>query len=75
MSLKLIIQFGVASILLLFSTGAAWYEGSAILEQPWEWQHSAIFSGIVNGQVGNASDILTIDFLSLPLNFYQHFLY
>lgn len=61
MSIKILIQLGLASILLIFSTGAAWYEGSKILEDPWEWKYTAIFSHMVNGQVKHASDILPID--------------
>ena len=60
-SIKIIIQFGLASILLMLSTGAAWYEGSTILEKPWEWEHTAIFSKMANGQVENLTDILPID--------------
>lgn len=65
MSFKIIIQLGLAAIFLILSTGAAWYEGSAILENHWEWEHTAIFSQITNGQVGSQHDILSID----------HFLY
>lgn len=61
LSFKIIIQFGLASILLILSTGATWYEGSTIVEKPWEWKHSAIFSQMANGQVENLNDILPID--------------
>ena len=61
MSFKTIIQFGLASMLLLLSTGATWYEGSTILEKPWEWKHTALFSQMANGQVENLNDILPID--------------
>lgn len=61
MSFKIIIQFGLASILLILSTGATWYEGSTILEKPWEWKHTAIFSQMANGQLENLNDILPID--------------
>ena len=61
LSFKIIIQFGLASILLILSTGATWYEGSTILEKPWEWKHTAIFSQMANGQVENLNDILPID--------------
>jgi len=61
LSFKIIIQFGLASIFLLLSTGATWYEGSTILEKPWEWKHTAIFSQMANGQVENINDILAID--------------
>ena len=69
MSFRVIIQLVLASILLLFSTGVAWYEGSALLEHSWEWKHTALFSGIVNGQVENASDILSIDYFMYAAKF------
>ena len=61
LSFKIITQFGLASILLILSTGATWYEGSSIVEKPWEWKHTAIFSQMANGQVENLNDILPID--------------
>ncbi|MFJ7934554.1 YjdJ family protein [Sporosarcina sp. NPDC096371] len=61
MSFKMLVQFGLASIVLLFSTGAAWYEGGTIAEIPWEWKHTAIFSQMANGQVEVVNDILPID--------------
>ena len=69
MSFRVVIQLVLASILLLFSTGAAWYEGSALLEHSWEWKHTAISSGIVNGQVENTSDILPIDYFLYAAKF------
>ncbi|MDR4947204.1 DUF4306 domain-containing protein [Neobacillus cucumis] len=51
--IKIIIQFGVSSILLLFSTAVAWYEGSAILDNPWEWSYSTSFTQLLYGGVGN----------------------
>jgi hypothetical protein len=61
MSIRMMIQFGLASMLLLFSTGSAWYEGSQILEDPWEWKYTALFSQMENGKVENANDIVPID--------------
>ncbi|WP_188006600.1 DUF4306 domain-containing protein [Sporosarcina sp. ANT_H38] len=69
MSFKVFIQLVLASILLIFSTGAAWYEGSALIEHSWEWKHTAIFSGLVNGQVENASEILPIDYFIYAAKF------
>lgn len=69
MSFRVIIQLVLASILLLFSTGVAWYEGSALLEYSWEWKHTALFSGIVNGQLENANDILPIDYFMYAAKF------
>ena len=61
MSFKIIIQLGFASVLLLLSTGAAWYEGGTIVNEPWEWKHTAIFSQMANGSVDSINDILPID--------------
>ncbi len=69
MSFKMIIQFILASILLVFSTGVAWYEGSAIVEIPWEWQHTAIFSQMAYGQVEDKNDILQIDYFVYAAKF------
>lgn len=49
--IRFITQFGVAAMLLLFSTAVAWYEGSAILDNPWEWRYSTPFTQLINGRV------------------------
>ncbi|PAD69995.1 hypothetical protein CHH83_06250 [Bacillus sp. 7586-K] len=54
-------QLGSAFLLFLISTAAAWYEGSQILDNPWEWKYSAMFSRMMNGSVEQANDILPID--------------
>lgn len=61
LSVKYIIQYSLASILLFFSTFAAWYEGSAIRENPWEWKYTAFFSKKFNGWIANSSDISQLD--------------
>ena len=38
--IRLIIQFGFSTLLLLFSTSVAWYEGSAILDKSLEWKYT-----------------------------------
>lgn len=55
------IQLGIASILLLFSTAATWYEGSAILNDPWEWKHSTPFSQLFYDEVQSSNQILQLD--------------
>lgn len=59
--MKYIIQYSLALILLVFSTFAAWYEGSAIRENPWEWKYTTFFSKIFNGVIANNSDISQLD--------------
>ncbi|MFD1019680.1 YjdJ family protein [Thalassobacillus hwangdonensis] len=59
--MKYIIQYIVASLLLMFSTLVAWFEGSAIRQDPWEWKYTAFFSEKLNGEVTNATDLSQLD--------------
>lgn len=45
----------------LFSTFAAWYEGSEIRSEPWEWGYSAVFSKMIHGEVKTESDLIALD--------------
>jgi Domain of unknown function (DUF4306) len=56
-------------MLLLFSAGASWYEGSKIVEDPWEWKYTAVFSHYLHGSVENANDILPIDHFVYAVKF------
>jgi hypothetical protein len=71
--IKVIIQFGVSSILLLFSTAVAWYEGSAILDNPWEWSYSTPFTHLLYGGVGNSGDISQLDYFVYSAKFQPTF--
>ncbi|MEH7886953.1 YjdJ family protein [Bacillus sp. JJ1609] len=71
--IKIIIQFGVSSILLLFSTAVAWYEGSAILDNPWEWSYSTPFTQLLYGGVGNSADISQLDYFVYSAKFQPTF--
>ncbi|MRH43477.1 DUF4306 domain-containing protein [Aquibacillus halophilus] len=62
MSVKHSVQLGLAFFLLMFSTIAAWYEGSELLNNPWEWEYSTPFSHLFNQQVEISSDISQLDF-------------
>ena len=70
---RLLIQFGIASILLLISTVAAWYEGSAILDNPWEWKYSTSFSQLLSGEVQSDSDISQLDYFIYAAKFQPTF--
>lgn len=59
---RFIFQFGAASVVFLFSTLAAWYEGSAILDHPSEWRISTPITGMFYGNVHVSSDISQWDF-------------
>jgi hypothetical protein len=68
-----IIQFAIATMILLFSTATAWYEGSAIVDNPWEWKYSTPFSQLVYGDVHSASDISQIDYFIYAAKFQPTF--
>ncbi len=69
--IKIIIQFGFSSILLLFSTAVAWYEGSAILDNPREWSYSTPFTQLLYG--GNSADISQLDYFVYSAKFQPTF--
>ncbi|SDH24257.1 protein of unknown function [Alteribacillus persepolensis] len=56
-----VIQLAVVFALFFVSTVAAWYEGSAVLYDPWEWKYSTPFSHVVYGNVEQASQITWLD--------------
>lgn len=70
---KIMIQLGLSSMLFLFSTIVAWYEGSNILGNSWEWKYTAIFSQLMKGEVVQPSDILLIDYFVYAAKFFPTF--
>ena len=67
--IRFIIQCGIASFFLLFSTAVAWYEGSAILDNPWEWRYSTPFTQLFYGVVSSPSDISQLDYFVYAFKF------
>ncbi|WP_026560608.1 YjdJ family protein [Bacillus sp. J37] len=59
--MKYLIQYLIASMVMFFSTFAAWYEGSAIRDNPWEWEYSAYFSKLLNGEMTSSADLSQLD--------------
>ncbi|MFC3041459.1 YjdJ family protein [Virgibacillus xinjiangensis] len=59
--MKYVIQYLLAFGVLIFSTFAAWYEGSAIRFDSYEWKYSAYFSRMFNGEITNKTDISQLD--------------
>ncbi|MBS4174465.1 YjdJ family protein [Bacillus sp. FJAT-49736] len=68
-----IIQFGVPSIFLFFSTAVAWYEGSELIDIPWEWKYSTPFTQLLYGQVNNPCDISQLDYFIYAAKFHPTF--
>ncbi|MGE7932514.1 DUF4306 domain-containing protein [Viridibacillus arvi] len=67
--LRFFIQFVTVLLLFIFSTIFAWYEGSTILDNPWEWGYSTPFSQLLNGEAHSASDVSHLTTLYMQLNF------
>ncbi|WP_226530245.1 YjdJ family protein [Metabacillus niabensis] len=59
--MKYLIQYLIAFMVMVFSMFAAWYEGSAIRENPWEWKYSAYFSKLLNGEITSRADLSQLD--------------
>lgn len=51
----------ISSVVFLFSSFITWYEGSALLSKPWEWEHTAIFTSLLKGTIESPDTILPID--------------
>jgi hypothetical protein len=70
---RVMIQVGLSSMVFLFSTVVAWYEGSNILQDSREWKYTAILSQWLNGEVINPSDILLVDYFIYAAKFFPTF--
>ncbi|MFE4429687.1 YjdJ family protein [Peribacillus butanolivorans] len=67
--MKYIFQIVIATLFLLFFTFCTWYEGSEILDNPWEWKYSAHFSQMLNDQVVDSNDISDLDYFVYAAKF------
>ncbi|WP_078433626.1 YjdJ family protein [Metabacillus halosaccharovorans] len=59
--MKYFTQFLIATMVMVFSTFSAWYEGSAIRDNPWEWKYTAYFSKLLNGEITSSADLSQLD--------------
>lgn len=57
---KMVLLIG-AIMTFAFATFVSWYEGGQLRDDPWEWEHTAVFSNWLHDGVTNADDILVID--------------
>lgn len=62
---RLLTKLGIGIVFLMFSMLATWYEGSEILDRPFEWKFSTPFSG----QVLNTSEISQLDYFVYAIKF------
>ena len=73
MSIRFWSQLGVGVGVLVFATLVSWYEGSALLDQPWEWRYSTPISGMIHGVVEGQADIVGLDFFVYAAKFSPFF--
>lgn len=66
---KLTFQIVLLVFIFSFATLATLYEGSNILDNPWEWKYSAKFSG----DIVTKSDISQLDYFVYAIKFYPVF--
>ncbi|WP_101842002.1 YjdJ family protein [Halobacillus sp. Marseille-P3879] len=70
---KFLTQIGISFFLLIFAAFASWYEGSAILENPWEWKYSTPFSELFYGEVHSQAHISQLDYFVYAAKFQPAF--
>lgn len=58
---NLLLSLGTLALLLV-ATLISWYEGSQLIDRPWTWKYTAVFSNRLHGKVTASSDILAIDY-------------
>lgn len=69
MSVKYFVQIIIAAFFLLLFSFCTWYEGSEILDNPWEWRYSTHFSQMLNDQVMDDQDISNLDYFVYAAKF------
>jgi hypothetical protein len=69
MSIKYCSQIGVGLLVFGFTALFSWYEGSALLDNPWEWKYSTPFSGMIHGSDLTQEQIVDLDFLVYAAKF------
>jgi hypothetical protein len=69
MSLKKTIPFGLAIMFFSIATFASWYEGSELVDNSFEWKHSAVItSWLHNGEV-ERENISQLDYIVYSIKF------
>ena len=69
----ILIQFCILFVLLTGSTLAAWYEGSTILQKPWEWEYSTPISNFLHDGVQGSDQISQVDYFVYAAKFQPTF--
>ncbi|MCM3675359.1 MULTISPECIES: YjdJ family protein [Peribacillus] len=55
------LQMIIAALFFMVFTFCTWYEGSEIMDRPWEWKYSTHFTQVNDDQALDANDISNFD--------------
>jgi hypothetical protein len=68
---KIAFQIGlpISILFFLFSTLAAWYEGSEIVNNPFEWKYSTPFTQLLYEEISDYKDISQLDYFVYAAKF------
>ena len=61
MTFNNLLQMIIAAFFLMVFTFCTWYEGSEIMDRPWEWKYSTHFTQVKDVQAMEAKDISNLD--------------
>lgn len=67
--MKFAIKVIAAMFFLSVFSFCAWYEGSEILDNHWEWKHSTPFSEMLDIEVEDSKDISNLDYFVYAAKF------
>ena len=63
------LQMIIAALFFMVFTFCTWYEGSEILDRPWEWKYSTLFTNVNDEQAIDAVDISKFDHFVYAVKF------
>lgn len=69
MSLKKTIPFGLAFLFFFIATFAAWYEGSGLIDDTFEWKHTAIITSWMNNGEVERGNLSQLDYFVYSIKF------
>ncbi|MCM3617503.1 YjdJ family protein [Sutcliffiella horikoshii] len=69
MSMKKIIPFGLALLFFSVAAFASWYEGSELVDNTFEWKHTAIITSWINNGEVERGNISQLDFFIYSIKF------
>ncbi|WP_404346698.1 YjdJ family protein [Sutcliffiella horikoshii] len=69
MSYKKTIPFGLAIMFFCIATFASWYEGSELMDNLFEWKHTAVFTGWIHEGEVVRENISQLDYFVYSIKF------